>query len=368
MRKHSMAEELEVFGDGKIGGNEEAEENALSDYSQNISSIDLNEEAESNVDGDAMEVSDISVQDAEQTANSNKSEEGNGNKNKNRIRRYVRSKMPRLRWTPDLHLSFVHAIEKLGGKQRATPKTVLQLMNVRGLSISHVKSHLQMYRCKKLDDSGQVISQAKRGYYIRSRDYFSRSNLYEKRSSLQNLRVENGGISFVQNSHNQGHRLGSLSLYDQIKESPSPRYQQWSSNKEHPKIRFNPHISVDGNNFFRTANSPLKPNQFLEEKRWPPRQFVNVNQYKDKRVTMSNTAAGQYKSSIISETFGKTFEDPFQIKTNKEKMIEVQDWPDLQLSLSITANSNHEMTRSKGDKEINTMLSLSLFPHSPSAN
>lgn len=32
------------------------------------------------------------------------------------VRQYVRSKMPRLRWTPDLHHSFVHAVEKLGGQ------------------------------------------------------------------------------------------------------------------------------------------------------------------------------------------------------------------------------------------------------------
>lgn len=359
-----MAGELEVHGDRKISGNEE-EENTLSDYSQNISSIDLNEEAGSNMDGDAMEVSDISVQYAEQTANSNKYEEGNGNKS--RVRRYVRSKMPRLRWTPELHLSFIGAVERLGGQQRATPKTVLQMMNVRGLSISHVKSHLQMHRCKKLDDSGQVISLAKRGYCIPSRDYFSTSNLNEKSNPLQNLRLENGGIAFAQNSHSQGHRLGSLSSYDLIKGTPSLRYEHRSSNKEYPKIRLNPHVSVDGNNFFRTENSPLKPNQFLEEKRWPPRQFINVNQYKDKRVPVSNTTAGQYKSSIMSETFGLTSKDPFHIKMNKEKMMKVEDWPDLQLSLSITAKSNHEKTRSKGDSEINTMLSLSLFPHSSSA-
>ncbi|RVW42314.1 putative Myb family transcription factor [Vitis vinifera] len=44
------------------------------------------------------------------------------------VRRYVRSKMPRLRWTPDLHLCFLHAVERLGGQDRATPKLVLQLM------------------------------------------------------------------------------------------------------------------------------------------------------------------------------------------------------------------------------------------------
>lgn len=33
------------------------------------------------------------------------------------VRPYVRSKMPRLRWTPDLHLRFVNAVEKLGGQE-----------------------------------------------------------------------------------------------------------------------------------------------------------------------------------------------------------------------------------------------------------
>jgi hypothetical protein len=33
------------------------------------------------------------------------------------VRQYVRSKMPRLRWTPDLHLCFAHAVERLGGQE-----------------------------------------------------------------------------------------------------------------------------------------------------------------------------------------------------------------------------------------------------------
>lgn len=32
------------------------------------------------------------------------------------VRPYIRSKMPRLRWTPDLHLRFLHAVERLGGQ------------------------------------------------------------------------------------------------------------------------------------------------------------------------------------------------------------------------------------------------------------
>ena len=52
----------------------------------------------------------------------------------------------RLRWTPQLHKRFVEAVRLLGGLDLATPKGIMQFMDVEGMSIQHVKSHLQKYR------------------------------------------------------------------------------------------------------------------------------------------------------------------------------------------------------------------------------
>lgn len=50
-------------------------------------------------------------------ANSTVELENDDEKKQTSVRPYVRSKMPRLRWTPDLHLRFLHAVERLGGQE-----------------------------------------------------------------------------------------------------------------------------------------------------------------------------------------------------------------------------------------------------------
>ncbi|KAK8344633.1 hypothetical protein V6Z12_A07G091000 [Gossypium hirsutum] len=49
-------------------------------------------------------------------------------------------------WSFELHSRFVEALNMLGGIEVATPKQIRDLMQVEGLTIDQVKSHLQKYR------------------------------------------------------------------------------------------------------------------------------------------------------------------------------------------------------------------------------
>ncbi|XP_008793164.2 uncharacterized protein LOC103709531 [Phoenix dactylifera] len=156
------------------------------------------------------------------------------------VRKYHRSKMPRLRWTPDLHLAFVNAVERLGGQERATPKWVLQMMNVRGLSIAHVKSHLQMYRSKKLDNSKQgksIFPSSVLSLVDASRPRDHISNLFYQRTvSSQPLRMESG-VTFSQKNDLEEYRCYHLLQRQQPQQTNDlknfhSRHQDWAFNQK----------------------------------------------------------------------------------------------------------------------------------------
>ncbi|KAL6639916.1 hypothetical protein ACP70R_022226 [Stipagrostis hirtigluma subsp. patula] len=72
---------------------------------------------------------------------------------------------PRLRWTADLHDRFVDAVSQLGGPEKATPKAILRTMGVKGLTLFHLKSHLQKYRLGR-QSGKELTEQSKEASYL----------------------------------------------------------------------------------------------------------------------------------------------------------------------------------------------------------
>uniref|UniRef100_M0Y082 Uncharacterized protein n=1 Tax=Hordeum vulgare subsp. vulgare TaxID=112509 RepID=M0Y082_HORVV len=202
------------------------------------------------------------------TNHASETQEGTG-AGEHRVRQYNRSKLPRLRWTPDLHMAFIRAVERLGGQERATPKLVLQMMNVRGLSIAHVKSHLQMYRSKKLDHQGQRIRGAissvfsPMGFHSMRGDRRFHDMLLQRAAALSST-AEHGGFFASRNGGGGGNTTSRLygilqhhhrpSLIQSGFKNCSFRNQEWAFNHRDRITRKDVKASSTTPHFFASSS------------------------------------------------------------------------------------------------------------------
>ncbi|KAA8524234.1 hypothetical protein F0562_010657 [Nyssa sinensis] len=323
----AMAERIEIFDEDKSNGTTtETESSTYSPVSsQKYSSFDLNELA---IDEEDDSTSGVP---SEKVVEDGTSPEGNSSSNNTNadaeeqtttVRQYVRSKTLRLRWTPVLHLAFVHAVERLGGQERATPKLVLEAMNVRGLSIAHIKSHLQMYRSKKLDESGQ-------GNGLIRPSQFLEEKKWPPREVIRTHEIHGKGSS---------------------------RFSWDGTNFELLSQHLNPKLM------------PITARHATQPSIWSLGTSIYKKQFQ------SNSC----NPMLISNRSEAEFESPFRVKlqglqekqlqcTNdvvmpSEKRVKEKQIPNLQLSLSHDFDKSDKMNDHQRSSNINTVLSLSLSP------
>ncbi|KAF9597294.1 hypothetical protein IFM89_016435 [Coptis chinensis] len=224
----------------------------------------------------------------------------------------------RLRWTSELHDRFVDAITQLGGPDRATPKGVLRVMGVPGLTIYHVKSHLQKYRLAKYlpespadgskdekKDSGDSLSSMDSAPGIQINEALRMQMEVQKRLHEQlevqrqlQLRIEAQG-KYLQKIIEEQQKLGGV-----LKASESEQVTKDKQQQSPPP----PNTIVD-------PQPPLKK-QRVEDRMLEPIESVGPSRTEKKSDFVGQWEGDFYSNDVVGFDFG--VENEFKIGKDGE--------------------------------------------------
>nr|XP_033513036.1 putative Myb family transcription factor At1g14600 isoform X2 [Nicotiana tomentosiformis] len=169
------------------------------------------------------------------------------------VRQYIRSKVPRLRWTPDLHHCFLHAIEKLGGQDNRS-------------STQAKKQSLESHDCHQQEDG--CVEQQKLLVYPPSFNSMERSDspYFNSIQATKRARIETTSCSqrireAVANQYTKDEYIHSIADKSVVTE-----WQQTSERERetaHPALCNTTHFSLP-QDFFQSFNPQVQESEFFK--------------------------------------------------------------------------------------------------------
>ncbi|KAK4351309.1 hypothetical protein RND71_030622 [Anisodus tanguticus] len=247
------------------------------------------------------------------TSSSNSTVEENGKKtNSGSVRQYVRSKTPRLRWTPELHLRFIHAVQRLGGQDTLSTDGRFLLENG-----DHIFNLTQLPRLQGFNQTSRSTLRCENA--LCNRQANSTYNPY-------NMNI--GGGSSISTRHGLASHINGHSSHGQL-------------------FPWNKTLEIE-----KKQNQP----QFLQNQRFWPTQ-IGTSSAKQNLLMTSPLDRNRDKDEIVTQFNRKEQEMMTQLQTNSSLSSRVKGWMSEEAMTTTTSTSNKRKIR---DSEINLDLNLSL--------